>query len=110
MRAWLLSGCLALLLIAQQAAAQAVRAGGYWNCVSSAYNLAGLGRADAVPDLIGRLADEDTDVQVGVAEALGLLGPSARAALPALRRLLEAEEFPHKDTVGEAIARIERGD
>jgi len=87
---------------------EAVRDGSYWNCVSAAYDLAALVRTDALPDLIARLADRDADVQVGVAEALGLMGAGARAALPALRRLAEDEGFPYRDVVDRAIEQIEQ--
>ena len=71
--------------------------------------LAEMGPAakSAVPDLIEALG-KDESAQIPAAEALGSIGPDARAALEALRKLLEHEEPEVRDAAREAIQRIER--
>jgi adenylate cyclase len=44
---------------------------------------------EAVPALIGALADEKTAVRAQAAQALGNLGPAAEAAVPALTAMQE---------------------
>jgi hypothetical protein len=63
--------------------------------------LAGLGRAEAVPELIKELDWDDSEVQTKAALALGRIGPAARAALPALN------ELGDNQAAKDAIAKIE---
>ena len=49
-----------------------------------------------------------TDFCVHAAEALGMLGPAARAAVPRLRQLAEDEENEIAEAATRALERIER--
>lgn len=57
-----------------------------------ALSLIGPGEPGAVADLVGLLEHRDSWVRLGAAEALGRIGPPARAALPALASRLLMEE------------------
>ena len=48
--------------------------------------------AEAVPDLIAALGDEDVRVRWFAAEALGMIGPHAKVAVPALIVLLQSRD------------------
>jgi hypothetical protein len=66
---------------------------------------AGLENYAAVPGLIKALKDEDSDVRVSAAHALGYLGGAARAAVPALGR---AQEDANLEVRLAAIQALER--
>jgi HEAT repeat protein len=66
----------------------------------------------AVPALAAALARDDDDlvIRARAAETLGLMGPSATAAVPALQKLLEdPDEEVHRETE-KALRRISAGD
>jgi HEAT repeat protein len=62
--------------------------------------------AAAMPDLIERLADPDSEVQAGAAQALGTMGPSASEAVPALARVFSSGTVTARVAAGRALARI----
>jgi HEAT repeat protein len=62
---------------------------------------------DALPILLAGLNSKE-DVWIA-AHALGELGPEAKAALPALRRLAERSDWFTRQMASEAVARIEGG-
>jgi len=62
-----------------------------WVRKAAAVALGGIGHADAVPALVQFLDDPIWCVRSEAAVALGKMGPAAKAAAPALRRLLNDE-------------------
>jgi hypothetical protein len=55
--------------------------------------------AELIPSLVAALDSDDNGVQYFSVRSLALIGPEAREALPALRRLLDREQHPPKGTV-----------
>jgi HEAT repeat protein len=65
----------------------------------------------AVPDLVKRLFDARAAVRAVAAEALGRIGPGAKAAAPALLAVLEGDEPPFVYSAAcEALGRIRADD
>ena len=74
----------------------------------AAYSIASIGADEsAVPVLIECLKDEHREVRIAAAYALGALGPTARAALPVLRRLQTHRDQGLRSEVAKSIRRIE---
>ena len=65
----------------------------------------GAAAAPAVPELIECLGDTNPQVLIFVVQTLGLIGPPAKAAVPALEKFLEG---PKRDLVAEALWNIDR--
>lgn len=63
---------------------------------------------DAIPLLIEAAQDEKNNVRYAAARALGRLGPSAKAALPALRNLLDDSDWLLVETGQDSIKKIDR--
>ncbi len=59
-----------------------------------------------VDSLIEELKDEDKDVRVSAADALGGIGPGAKAAVPHLIEALKDENWNVRTTVAYALGRI----
>jgi hypothetical protein len=71
----------------------------------------GLGIREALPVLIESLNDSYYLVRMGVVKTLGQLGPEAKAAVPALTRLLEeTSDEPLRRALVHALQNIEPGD
>ena len=77
----------------------------YSICIRVPYALAQIGDA-ALPPLTEALADRNWLVRLHAAEALGLMGPTARDAVPQLQRLLDDERKYVRNVAREAIERI----
>jgi len=58
----------------------------------------------AVPVLWAALRDDNPDVRVAAAAALGQMGPSARPAAPALRAALDDEDGAVRRAAAAALA------
>lgn len=70
----------------------------------------GVDAAPAVPRLIKNLdADNNMNVRLQAANALGAIGPKAQSALPVLTKLSETSDGALKSTVDNAIRRINIG-
>src|SRR6267142_432625 len=63
--------------------------------------------ADVVPVLIDRLQDTVLDVRVASALALGVIGPEAKAAVPALVSAARDGLAPLREAAGEALKKIQ---
>jgi HEAT repeat protein len=63
-------------------------------------------RTRAVEPLVALLADPLPDARADAAEALGIIGPPAAAALPALERLLSETSSHARENAKKAIAAI----
>jgi HEAT repeat protein len=66
--------------------------------------------APGTKEMVGPLAEglrhADASVRAGAATALGALGSSARAALPALRAALDDPDAAVRDAAAQALKRI----
>ena len=60
----------------------------------AALDLAAEAGAEAVPALTWALQEEDRDLRMAAAQALGNIGRAARDALPTLKHLIETQEDP----------------
>jgi HEAT repeat protein len=68
----------------------------------------GAAAVEEVPELIKALNDENARVRLEAAEDLGLVGPPAAAAVPALLKLMEPEADPLvRVAAAKAVARID---
>jgi HEAT repeat protein len=63
--------------------------------------------AEVVPILVDRLQDTVLDVRVASALALGVIGPEAKAAVPALMSAARDGLAPLREAAGEALKRIQ---
>jgi HEAT repeat protein len=61
--------------------------------------------ATATAALIDRLADQDSEVRTGAAQALGAIGPPASEAVPALSNLIPSEAAV-REAAGQALVKI----
>ena len=60
-----------------------------------------------LPDLIKALGNEEKEVRLAAVYAFKLIGPDAKAAVPALIETLDDEEQEVRKTVAKALNRIE---
>jgi HEAT repeat protein len=63
--------------------------------------------AEAVPNLIPLLDDQERSVRILTAHALGKIGPDASLALPALRKQARLRNAAEQSTANRAIRKIE---
>ena len=63
-------------------------------------------RASSVPNLINALSDNDEDVRIAAAEALGKIGPEAKGAVPALIIVLGDSDHVMRNRTVEALGKI----
>jgi HEAT repeat protein len=76
--------------------------------VAAALGRASAGIPDGVPALLEALkATDQLDMRIAVARALGEVGAEARSALPILRAMLKDESVGLRDSVTEALEKIE---
>ncbi|MEM8885685.1 MAG: HEAT repeat domain-containing protein [Planctomycetota bacterium] len=62
----------------------------------------------AVPALVGALNSGDPDAMVGAADALTIMGPAGRAALPTLRKKADDDDPDVRAAVGRALKSVSR--
>jgi hypothetical protein len=75
--------------------------------VLAAVQMFAPGTKEMVGPLAQGLRHADPSVRVGAATALGALGSSARAAVPALRAVLDDPDAGVRDAAAQALARIQ---
>ncbi len=79
--------------------------------VAALRTLSRMGREveQLIPTFIATLEDPNSGLRDVAAEALGAIGPRARAAIPALREILTARDAFVRNAAQRALARINRG-